>query len=140
MFKWNSLVFYWCLYNKIMNYYVATWRLLSNFSSSVEKYFKSECCEWVKYFYSRTYTCFIIIMLCSGFNSSQSFECLMWVNKIKYVCHYQEKTFLCFLCEWIKINICVIIRRRHFVCFLFFAYKLPLPPNEYKPTQKAFQN
>ena len=46
------------------------------------------------------------------------------------------------------INMCVIIRKRHFLCFLckwinmffFFSYKLLLLPNEYKPTQNAFQN
>lgn len=38
------------------------------------------------------------------------------------------------------INMCVIIRKRHFLCFLFFAYKLPLLRNKYKPTQNDFQN
>ena len=35
---------------------------------------------------------------------------------------------------------CVIIRKKHFLCFLFFVHKLPLLPNEYNPTQNAFQN
>ena len=84
-----------------MNYYVATWRLLSNFSSSVEKYFKSECCEWVKYFYSRTYTCYIIKCYVMFW---LQFKLEFWVFYVvnKYVCHYQEKTFFVFFSLFIS--------------------------------------